>query len=234
MSLRHNEPIWLASSLVSGTYVAWYFTEQLSLHHRSSNLTSYSQFANAWLAIPLVPLLIFSYSNWTYLRKSRLHGCLPGKVYPHRDPILGIDWLLDVVRGIKEHNLLEKWCQIFDEFGDTFWNLNMGSWSVMTNDPENVKAVLSTNFDDWPLLGVRQQVVLLALGKHAIFSVNGQEWHSQRAMIRPSFNRNQLADLVCTDRHVDHFLDKVTKNGGEVNLQDIFFEFMMDVSSDFM
>ena len=104
----------------------------------------------------------------------------------------------------------------------------------MTNEPDNVKAMLSTQFDDWPIGGTRLQTTTLALGPHSIFSENGAEWARARALIRPSFVRNQIADLECTDRHVDNFLRRLPRDGSAVDLQTLLYMFTMDVSTDFM
>lgn len=57
-------------------------------------------------------------------------------------------------------------------------------------------------------------------------------------MIRPSFTRNQLVDLECTDRHVSNLLSNIlsrrSKGEDNVDLPDLFYKFTMDTSTDFM
>ena len=163
----------------------------------------------------------------------RIHGCQPAAVYPHIDPIMGSDWIIHTAKHLKAGTLLEAWHEHF-RYNSTYWSQSFGSWNITTIEPENVKALLSSHFDVWIIGGLRLKTVLTALGPHAIFSVNGKDWQDSRALIRPSFVRNQIADLACTDRHVDNFLARVPIDGSVVDLQDLFYEFMMDVSTDFM
>lgn len=104
----------------------------------------------------------------------------------------------------------------------------------MTNEPENVKAILSGQFSTWPIGGVRLRASVTAIGPGGIFSVNGEDWHRARALIRPSFVRDQIADLECTDRHVESFLRRIPRDGSSVDLQGLMYLFTMDVSTDFM
>lgn len=162
-----------------------------------------------------------------------VNGCLPAPVYPHKDPILGIDWIIDTAKHIKANTILEYWHEAFQK-NSTYWAQNVGKWVIMTNEPENIKAVLTSNFESWPIGGVRQQMSVTVLGPHAIFSVNDEEWHDARAIIRPSFVRNQIADLDCTDRHVENMLRRLPRDGSSVDLQELFYKLTMDISTDFM
>ncbi|KAF4464289.1 cytochrome P450 52E1 [Fusarium albosuccineum] len=155
----------------------------------------------------------------------RVYNTRPAPVYPHRDRLLGTDWIIDMSKAIRSHTILRVWDNLFYNVGGTFWVKNVGAWIVTTNEPENVKALLSSQFEAWHIRGLRQKVMVLALGPRAIFSVNGQEWHDARAMIRPSFVRNQITDLECTERHVEAFLARIPRNGDMVDLQELFYMF---------
>jgi cytochrome P450 len=164
----------------------------------------------------------------------RIHKCHPAPIYPHRDPLLGTDWITSMSRALKSHTILQVWDRLFHTVGNTFWVQNIGAWILMTNEPENIKALLSTQFETWPIGGIRQKALIMAVGPRGIFSVNGREWQMARGMIRPSFVRNQIADLECTDRHVENFLGRIPRDGGNLDLQELLYMFTMDVSSDFM
>jgi hypothetical protein len=231
------ESLFLALSAASGLAVPLILTARLYQFFTGQPFSVSSHDVSAvplWAAVSLA--LIFSYASGRHrmLRAMRIHGCKPAVLYPHRDWLLGIDWVTDMVKAVDSHSLLQEWDRLFRELGDTYVASPAGSRIVMTSDPENVKALLATQFESWPIGGVRQSFALLALGRHAIFSVNGPEWHKARAMIRPSFVRNQIADLECTDRHVDNFLARVPRDGSRVDLQKLFYMFTMDVSTDFM
>ncbi|KFH42854.1 hypothetical protein ACRE_063890 [Hapsidospora chrysogenum ATCC 11550] len=53
-----------------------------------------------------------------------------------------------------------------------------------------LETVLSAKFQDWVIGGVRQKSLLRTIGWRSVFAVNGKEWQTARALIRPSFTRN--------------------------------------------
>lgn len=228
------ENLHLAVATVTGGYTAWFFVERFWLHLTGGHLTSYAESGSAWIVAIALPLFLYARRQHYWLRNMRIHGTKQALVYPHRDPILGIDWLLDLSKALKANRLLEHWDTFFHSIGPTFWHLTIGQWILLTNDPEILKALLSTQFEDWPIGGTRQKTTTLTLGPHAIFSVNGKEWQEGRALIRPSFVRNQIADLECQDRHVERLLDRIPKDGGTVDLQELLYLFTMDTATDFM
>jgi len=231
-----GEAAFLVAALGAGTYIAWVAVELLARHHHLTS-ASVAAYASPKLALLIaLPVFVAARRRYLHLRGMRLHGTLPALVYPHADPVLGIDWLRLMTGALRRNAVLETWHELFmRSVGQTFWHLSIGSWMIMTNEPENVKALLSTQFDAWPIGGTRQKTTQLALGPHAIFSANGKEWADARALIRPSFVRNQIADLECTDRHVEAFLERLPRDGSsKVDLQALLYMFTMDTSTDFM
>ncbi|PFH57824.1 hypothetical protein XA68_14531 [Ophiocordyceps unilateralis] len=182
-----------------------------------------------------VAVLVVSHSQHRQLRQMRLRGASPAAVYPHRDPILGIDWVRLVLRALADDTVLEWWHQLFTQSAaTTFWFNGMGSWMLMTCEPENFRAILQGQFNSWPIEGLRKQTIASVIGSRSIFSTNGPEWAHARSMMRPTFVRNQIADLECLDRHVDNFLARLRPGGSKVDLQALFYMFTMDTSTDFM
>lgn len=226
-----KETIYLVSTGVIVTFVSSILI--LRFATRLTNAINTSPLP-LWQVFVLVPVALYLHSKHYWLFKMRIHNTRPAPVYPHRDPVFGLDWIIDMSKALKTHTLLQFWDSLLTRLGGTFWVQNVGDWLVITNEPENVKAVHATRFEDWHVGGIRHKVISLTLGPRAIFAVNGQEWHETRAMIRPSFVRNQIADLECTDRHVDNFLARLPTDGTKVDLQQLLYRFTMDVSTDFM
>jgi hypothetical protein len=227
------ETLHLGAATLSGAWMALAVAEKLSAQFTKAPLTNYADCIPLWPIIFAAPIFIYSRSRHYWLRRQRIYGTEPAAVYPHRDP-LGVDFMLNMVKAIKEHQLLETWNEMFARLGPTFWHQATGSWAILTIDPDNLKAVLSTKFQDWVIGGVRQKSLLLTIGPHSIFAVNGKEWQTTRALIRPSFTRNQVADLECQDRHVERFLARIPKDGSTVDLQSLLYLLTMDSATDFM
>ena len=57
--------------------------------------------------------------------------------------------LYNMVKAIRAKRLLDFWEDRFDQFGATYSTLRAGIRFIATKDPENMKAVLVTKFDDW-------------------------------------------------------------------------------------
>jgi len=169
-----------------------------------------------------------------FRRRAKQLGCGEGVSFPHKDPILGLDLFFETLGALKRNQLPELFSERFDRYGETFWQLALGKWMVQTSEPENVKTILGTNMDDWPIAGPRLDAVVPVLGKKSIFTSNGKDWHEARAMIRPSFVRDQVADLEAFQSHVENLLRAIPKDGSTFDLQELLMAMTMDSSTDFM
>ncbi|KAH8886862.1 cytochrome P450 [Thozetella sp. PMI_491] len=135
---------------------------------------------------------------------------------------------------MREYRMPHFYKQSFERFGNTYYVNLLGRTILMTNEPENLKTILSKKFDDWPIGGPRLYAVRPILGEKSIFSSNGQDWHDARALIRPSFVRNQVADLACFDRHIGNLMDRIPKDGSTFDMKQLLQALSMDASTDFM
>lgn len=166
--------------------------------------------------------------------KARSLGCGSVSVYPHKDPILGLDLVWQQLRLRKTHTLLEGFIDRFQKYGHTHYELVLGQRIIVTDDAENVKTMLATKFEDWPIAGPRLHAVLPLLGPKSIFSSNGEAWHKARTMLRPSFVRDQVADFRCFERHTGNFIRRIPTDGSPVDLQELLLAMSMDSSTDFL
>jgi cytochrome P450 len=104
---------------------------------------------------------------------------------------------------------------------------------ISTIEPEIVKTILSTKFQDFHL-GHRRREVLLPIFGHGIFSNDGPAWERSRAMVRPNFVRAQVADLDMFEAHMGHLIDAIPRDGSTVDLQPLFFDLTMDTATEFL
>ncbi|KAH8682000.1 cytochrome P450 [Xylariales sp. PMI_506] len=177
---------------------------------------------------------VFLRADHQYYHKMARNGCQPIPSYPN-DPT-GIRFLLESAKAVTSHRLLQLRVQQIQTFGHTFRHrmfpdLNM---SITTDDPENLKTILSTRFDDWVIPPTRIQGFMVVLGYHSIFTTNGAEWQHSRAMLRPAFVRDQISDLKCFDHHISKLINRIPKDGSRFDIQDLFAMYTVDSISDFM
>lgn len=104
---------------------------------------------------------------------------------------------------------------------------------ISTIEPENVKTILATKFQDYSLGKGRQEVFGPIFGD-GIFTQDGKGWERSRALIRPNFVRQQVADLDMFESHVGHLIKAIPRNGSTIDLQDLFFSLTMDSATEFL
>jgi len=69
---------------------------------------------------------------------------------------------------------------------------------------------------------------------HGIFNQDGKGWERSRALVRPNFTRQQVADLDMFEEHVGHLFDSIPRDGTAVDLQDLFFALTIDSATEFL
>ncbi|TLD37325.1 cytochrome P450 [Venturia nashicola] len=187
--------------------------------------------------IALACVSALAYSQITlYLtrRKFKLeHGCKPlQKMYPLKDKILGLDNLFETIAASKQNRLLERALHNYRTIGNTFGSKVFTQKIFVTCEPQNVKTILSLRFKDF---GISQREISLGplLGR-GIFTTDGQFWSHSRAMIRPNFARDQVADLQTFERHIQHLWKLIPRDGSTFDLQELFFRFTIDSATEFL
>ncbi|KAI5902134.1 Cytochrome P450 52A5 [Candida parapsilosis] len=103
----------------------------------------------------------------------------------------------------------------------------------LTKDPENIKALLATQFNDF-CLGTRHAQFQALLGD-GIFTLDGKGWKDSRQMLRPQFAREQISHVKMLEPHIQVLFKHVRKNKGQVfDLQELFFRFTVDSATEFL
>lgn len=172
-----------------------------------------------------------------------------------------IPWALDIiyytVQATINHKNLDKWYDYFkdsetDADGNGMFTTEMralGRRAVFTADPENIKAILATQFQDFGKGEIFHREWRDFLGD-SIFVTDGQMWHTSRQLLRPQFIRDRISHLQCFESHLDTFF-RAMANGGaldgedqEVNMNavngkvieisDLLFRYSLDVATDFL
>lgn len=105
---------------------------------------------------------------------------------------------------------------------------------ILTTDPENMKAVLATQFQDFgkgPKFNMEWQAFL----GDSIFTTDGELWHNSRNLLRPQFVKDRVSDLEIFDRHAKTLVDILANTkGAPVDISALFFAFALDASTDFL
>lgn len=186
------------------------------------------------LAAALMTIAFVSIRRFFIRRQfARRYGCQPVARSFSKDPFLGLDALQTTIRALRQHKLLETSCELFHIYGTTFAVKELLHRAILTVEPQNIKTVLSTNFKDYGI-GHRHQAFSPLLGT-GIFDTDGDHWASSRALLRPNFTRDQVADLTSFENLVQDLFSLLPRDGATVvDLQDLFFRYTIDSVTEFL
>ena len=187
-------------------------------------------------SIIIITYAIVSIEKYLSRRKICVtHGCLPPPSLPQRDPIFGLDLLLQFFKALKENRRNMSMNELFQLHGQTFQSATWGTTKIYTITPENLQAVFATDFSSWGVQPMRLFAFEPFVGR-GIMCVDGALWEQSRALIKPTFARAQIADLHLTAyaAHVNKLIDLLPKDGSTVDLQPLFSRLALDSSTEFL
>lgn len=115
----------------------------------------------------------------------------------------------------------------------TWYSRAIGKEIILTADPENIKAILATQFNDFGI-GLRYTVLKPLLGR-GIFTSSGEHWKASRSMLRPQFSRDNIAHVDQFEPHLQLLIKHIKKhNGQKFDLQNLFSLFTVDAATEFL
>jgi cytochrome P450 len=113
----------------------------------------------------------------------------------------------------------------------------LGQDIITTAEPQNVQAILATNFKDFET-GARRRAQFGAMLGYNIFTSDGDFWQHSRALFRPVFNRSNINDLEETERAANILIDVLPAGEGQwtapVELMSYFYRFTLDTATAFL
>jgi len=165
--------------------------------------------------------------------------------------ILGIDVVIGSIHSTMSHKNLQTWqgwLKYDKNFGQTVEGTPAGLRCIFTADPENIKAILASQFQDYGKGEPFHEDWNDFLGD-GIFASDNQPWHDSRQLLRPQFIKDRVSDLEVFEEHVQILISAVA-NGGvegapgvatdgvgrgrEVDVSDLFFRFTLDAATHFL
>ncbi|KAK9355479.1 cytochrome P450 [Lipomyces doorenjongii] len=145
----------------------------------------------------------------------------------------GIRRFLSLTRSLRAHKLMEHMVDDFRKYGNTFGTTTLGRHNPWTIDPENIKAMLATKFNDFGL-GTRPDAFHPLLGE-GIFTLDDEGWAHSRAMLRPQFTRQQVSDVAKLEPHVRNLMSCLPQSQTEsCDIQELFYRMTLDSATEFL
>jgi cytochrome P450 len=169
----------------------------------------------------------------------RENGCQPPvdlDSHPSRKAIANRYWPYDRIFGLNLGNMkfisdLQKQHKLYPSRMD-LWaavapsktcrtHLVNNEW-MLTQDVENIKYVMATDFDNWAFVPGREHGLGQFLGK-GIFTTDGAAWAHSRNLLKPNFTRFQISNMALFERHFQELLAVIPRDGSTINLGPRFF-----------
>ncbi|KAF1840271.1 cytochrome P450 52A11 [Cucurbitaria berberidis CBS 394.84] len=175
---------------------------------------------------------IFSKSLYTKARISRLGSRAPVRV---SYAPWGLDMAYEVISCALKDKTYEMWIGMFDKWcGPGRYTIEggIGQRVILTADPENIKAILATQFKDYGKGEQFRQEWHDFLG-NGIFTTDGQLWHNSRQLLRPQFIKDRLSDIEIFEEHTQVLLSKIGR-GQEIDTIDLMFRYTLDAATHFL
>lgn len=166
-------------------------------------------------------------------------GCLPPPTVPSKG-LFGIQTLVASIRATKEERGVQWIQHEFDSIGKNVHTVRATIFDYelfLTRDTENVKAMFATQSGEFDIGPHRAKMFkdLFGLG---VMTTRGQAWKHSRALIRPQFARDQIMNIDLLETHVQALIGRfnVLSDGWteKVDLQPLFYNLTLDVSTEFL
>ena len=196
-------------------------------------MTLRGNFVTAFAATILLLCLHKAYLYFKRLAVRRHYKCQPPPSTPSRDPILGLDSVYRMLRSVRDNRRNLSLKEQLDSYGYTFQSNLFGKIEVFTAEPQNLQAILATEFEDFGVEPMRLFVFEPLIGK-GIMTTDGAHWAHSRALLQPIFSKTQFANYSAFETHVARLIDLIPKDGSTVDLQPLFAKLALDSSSEFI
>jgi hypothetical protein len=139
------------------------------------------------LAVTIIAVQYTATKRKHKLQARALNCEAPTTLYP------GISGALAIIKAVQSGKLVEHVASMHENHGHTFKEVMIGHNLISTIEPENLKALIATQFNHFGL-GIRHRQFYPLLGD-GIFTLDGSGWSFMRALIRPQFAREQVRDI---------------------------------------
>ena len=191
------------------------------------------QFIVGCITIALLYLSFFNVATSIGRRNAvSKHHCKAPLAYPHKDPFFGLDAIHDAITAAKSKTSIARQIEQYRRYGRTFSSRFFMTPVISTVEPENVKAVLSTNFSDYGI-GSRRKMAFAPLLGRSIFQVDGPQWKHSRDLLQLCLTKSQMVNLPMFDVHITKLIKAISRQDSvAVDLGIWFSRLIADVTTD--
>uniref|UniRef100_A0A8H7XXV3 Cytochrome P450 n=1 Tax=Psilocybe cubensis TaxID=181762 RepID=A0A8H7XXV3_PSICU len=176
---------------------------------------------------------------WSEVR-IRVDAARKGAIMP---PRLG-DWspgnIMTVIKNIREFEKKypgDGFDQLCKQHGCSTFNARvLFENRLITAEPDIIKAILATQFDEFEK-GPETRTLFYPLLGTGVFAADGDLWKFHRSMTRPFFSRERISHFDNFDRHAEDAITQLKsrlREGHPVDFQDLVARFTLDSATEFL
>lgn len=207
-----------------------------AMHALAPNAPPAAVAAALLLSHPVFWIVEDAYKEWQIKRTAASMGAEVAPKFRSALP-MGLSHMLSMRKHShsgEPSTVTEKWVQ---QMGTNVFQANMlGDRRIVTLEPDHVKAILATKFDDFDKGPYTQDMLNSLLGT-GVFNADGEMWKFHRSITRPFFSKDKIAHFDIFDRHADDLLRKVKARlaeGFPIDFQDMVARFTLDSATEFL
>ncbi|KAL4254489.1 cytochrome P450 family protein [Abortiporus biennis] len=186
-------------------------------------------------SLPIALSLSVRWLEFQARREAAAHGAvLAPAVYSN------VPFGLDIAKKVKHSfendfflNHVFEWIQVY---GPTFSTGLFGEKRYFTVEPDHIKSILATDFNNFAKGGV-VKFQMQALFGDGVFNADGDVWKFHRGMTRPFFSRDKISHFDIFDRHTDEVLKQIKARRAEgypIDFQELILRFTLDSATEFL
>lgn len=154
------------------------------------------------------------------------------------NPLTGLPWFFQAAYLHSKNRLLEFYDGLYENApaaSKTVVEMSVDGKVryLLTKDPEHIKTILTSKFSDFGKGEVFHRTWSPFLGD-SIFTTDGQQWQDSRGLIRPSFIKDKVSDLLIFEKWTQTMISLMPKPGQTVEMMDLFYRMTLDVTTDFL
>ncbi|KAF9647903.1 cytochrome P450 [Thelephora ganbajun] len=230
-------------SFILGQLLSWEFTSfvaSVCLVHAGNEALGLN--VPAWVilscSILALPCILFAHAQHQYWRDGRKAASLGARLAPTVPMRLpgGVDLIATWAKAFNTGYIGDALVDWLAGGGQTVDLRTLWTSRIVTTEPQYIKMILSTNFDEYEK-GEVQQAMGESLFGTGIFLSNGDRWKFHRSMTRSFFSRERISDFEIFNRHADKVVIKMKERfsrGIAVDVQDVLFRFTLDTATEFL
>ncbi|KAF8905836.1 cytochrome P450 [Gymnopilus junonius] len=201
----------------------------------SVELPTWAIILGSILSLPVAWFLQIQYRDFVDQRAAAAHGAvLPPKI--HSKWPGGLDVLKRFLANLSSGYPGDLFVEFTKEYGHTFNFRILFENRFFTTEPEYIKAILASQFDNFekgPALNDQNKHILGT----GVFNSDGDMWKFHRAMTRPFFSKDRISHFDIFDRRATEALRQLKlrlREGYPVDIQDLASRFTMDSATEFL